>query len=289
MMKLIFLHGRAQEGKDPQALKTEWVNAWVAGLAKNGLSLPAGLDIVFPFYGDLLDTLVKQTNLPENMENVIARGEAGTPDLNFFNDFLLELAANENISEAEIAAGFTGDVRERGPLNWGWVQTILQKLDGTKLSTLSLKKFTYDVYLYLSVPGIRRKIDAFVTQEMGIGPCVVLAHSLGTVVSFNILRNHPDWFVKQYLTVGSPLGLKSIQAKLDTPFAMPGCIAGGWFNAYDDRDVVALQPLDKDHFDITPAIRNYDGVRNHTSNRHGIEGYLDDAVVAKALYDALVL
>jgi hypothetical protein len=60
-----------------------------------------------------------------------------------------------------------------------------------------------------------------------------------------------------------------------------------WFNARDARDVVALYPLDGGNFDINPSVRNYSDVTNHTDNRHGIDGYLDNADVAKAICDAV--
>ena len=57
----------------------------------------------------------------------------------------------------------------------------------------------------------------------------------------------------------------------------------------DERDVVALHPLDSANFNIDPAIENKTDVNNHTDNRHGITGYLDDATVAKRIRDASVL
>jgi hypothetical protein len=60
----------------------------------------------------------------------------------------------------------------------------------------------------------------------------------------------------------------------------PPCV-GQWFNAYDDRDVVALSPLDARTFNVTPPIENKSDVLNFTDNRHGIEGYLADSVVAR--------
>jgi hypothetical protein len=71
---------------------------------------------------------------------------------------------------------------------------------------------------------------------------------------------------------------------------MPECVdkKNGWFNAYDERDFVALHPLDKEHFNINPPIENKNNVDNHTPNRHGIVGYLNDVDVAKRIYDALV-
>jgi hypothetical protein len=62
---------------------------------------------------------------------------------------------------------------------------------------------------------------------------------------------------------------------------------GKWFNAMDQRDVVALYPLNKKNFGIDPEVENKTNVLNHTRNRHGIAGYLDDEEVAKRIHDAL--
>ena len=61
-----------------------------------------------------------------------------------------------------------------------------------------------------------------------------------------------------------------------------------WYNAFDDRDVVALYPLDAANFPVQPSIENYGAVKNHTANRHGIVGYLDDPNVAKRILGAMV-
>ena len=45
---------------------------------------------------------------------------------------------------------------------------------------------------------------------------------------------------------------------------------------------MALNSLDKIYFTIDPAvIENKDEVLNYTDNKLGIEGYLDDKIVAK--------
>jgi hypothetical protein len=59
----------------------------------------------------------------------------------------------------------------------------------------------------------------------------------------------------------------------------------------DDRDVVALYPLTPKHFRLNPEkppIENRTDLRNRTTNRHGIAGYLDDPELARLIYDALV-
>ena len=117
----------------------------------------------------------------------------------------------------------------------------------------------------------------------------VVGHPLGSVVAYNVLRRdgkQMGWKVPTFVTVGSPLGVTMIRDAL-APVEHPSCV-GSWFNAFDPADVVALHPLDRAHFGIRPGVENHDGVHNGTRNRHGIAGYLDDAVVARRIHDALV-
>ena len=39
---------------------------------------------------------------------------------------------------------------------------------------------------------------------------------------------------------------------------------------------------------LEPAVTNFNQVKNHTDNRHGIDGYLDDMTVARWILNALV-
>jgi pimeloyl-ACP methyl ester carboxylesterase len=148
------------------------------------------------------------------------------------------------------------------------------------ISQTTIEVFLRDVYLYLKSPPVRESIDAIVSAMLKPDTAVVVGHSLGSVVAYNIL-NAATIKVPLYVTVGSPLGIRAIRNTL-SPITNPSG-AKGWYNALDTRDIVALYPLDKDNFDVAPAITNYTGVHNWTDNRHGIIGYLDDADVAKAI------
>src|SRR4051794_13411249 len=77
-----------------------------------------------------------------------------------------------------------------------------------------------------------------------------------------------------------------LQNRLRRPLAMPPGVAA-WLNARDPRDVIALYPLDRDHFDVEPMIENHSEVDNFTENRHSIEGYLTDPLVAHRIHAAL--
>lgn len=290
--QLVFVHGRSQEHRDAAALKAEWVEAWKQGLAKNGLTVPiSDDDIRFPYYGQTLFDLVNVA--PGGaVADVIVRGE----DLNenearFIGDFVRDLQSQCGITDLQVQELGAETIIERGPLNWKWVRLVLQALDThvPGASSTSLALATRDVYRYLRNPGLRDVIDTGVRRAMTPGvETVVVGHSLGSVVSYNLLRRDGSglgWKVPLYVTLGSPLAVKAVRDAL-RPVAHPGCVTQ-WFNALDSRDVVALYPLDAPRFAVTPTIDNKSDVDNPTENRHGISGYLSDAVVAKRICDAL--
>lgn len=287
-MKLVLIHGRDQQGKDSAILKQQWIDTWSEGLAKSGLAIPKDLLIEFPFYGDILNDIVHGGDITSAVEGAVKRGSNGaSPESVFIGELLTELAENKGIDMSAIAAKAEVPYTERGPLNWRWVQLLLQAVDEhTSFGNLSIKLFTYDVYLYLTNKAVRKRIDQCVSKVVDETPCVVVGHSLGSIVGYNVLTKHLHQ-VHRYITVGSPLGLLSVSRKLDSPIEMPVCIRNGWHNAYDERDVVALNPLDKKYFNIDPLIENNNTIDNRTKNRHGIEGYLDDKDTAKIIFDAL--
>jgi len=287
--RLVFVHGRAQEHKDSVALKQEWIDAWRRGLSKTGLDLPiADSAIGFPYYGQTLYDLVSGAADPAA---VIVRGNAPSAELEFQQAVVEEIRRVIGLTDAQVDAALTADVRQRGPLNWEWVQGILKAIDQhvPHASGASIALATNDVYQYLRNPGIRDTIEAGVRTAFSAGgPTVVVSHSLGTVVAYNLLRRDGatmGWQVPLLVTLGSPLGIKAIRAGV-SPIEHPSCV-GRWYNAMDERDVVSLYPLDKAHFDVAPAIENKRDVRNETPNRHGIAGYLDDPLVARCIHEAL--
>src|SRR6185436_4971461 len=170
-----------------------------------------------------------------------------------------------------------------------WVQAILSAIDkhGGGMGQKTLEIFTRDVYLYANRAGVRDEIDRIVASQLTEEPTVVVGHSLGTVVSYSVLStDHRRLRVPLYVTVGSPLGVRSVRDPF-RPLRFPRPV-DAWYNAFDNRDVVALYPLDAANFPVQPDIENHGAVNNHTANRHGILGYLDDPSVAKRILDALL-
>lgn len=296
MKELVLIHGRSQHDQASETLKREWIAAWERGLGRAGLSLPIPVErIRFPFYGDTLRDLVRGVD-EHSAAKIIVRGaqdDAAASD--FLLDLLDEYIVACRIGEDEINRNIPRDggplVIERGVQNWRWVHAVLRTIDqhmpggGALIGML-----THDVYMYLRKTNVRTVI------HRGVGLAfdnpsdkVVVAHSLGSVVAYLMLRQttaQAGWRVPTLITLGSPLGIKAIRDRLGG-VSHPVCV-GNWFNALDPHDVVALYPLDQRNFRVNPAIENKTDVANHTGNQHGIEGYLDDPAIAKRIHDALV-
>lgn len=282
-MRLLLIHGRSQGGRSSGELKAEWLGALEKGLQKAGLAMPLGMEIDVPFYADKLDEFARQFELPVK-PGVAPKGSA---DFDDYAAFRVQVAA-----EMQVRLGIT-DVQvqaeqrpvpadEKGIQNWEWVQAIIRLIDRhvTPVSQSTIEVFLRDVFLYTRRTPVQRAIDAVVSPMLKRDTAVVVGHSLGTVVAYNVMKaSHTK--VPLYVSLGSPLGIRAIRNVL-TPIENP-VGNNGWYNAYDPRDVVALYPLDRANFDVSPAITNNGAVDNWTANRHGIVGYLDDQEVARKI------
>lgn len=294
-MKVIFVHGRDQQDQAPRQLRANWLTAWEKGLAKSKLSLPPEDSIHTPYYADtlfeLMQKLMQAKKGPATRSGYDGINEA--QELEFTKRYLEEIAmANATTFEERM------DVKnmveeERGLLNWGAVQKLLGFLDKKNIfGDYPLKVATRDVFVYLTQNHIKEAVNSIVENTFDATPCVVVGHSLGSIITYLVLKNNPHYQVKKYITIGSPLGVTSLAKHLELPLIMPECIRGDardrWYNVYDERDFIALRPLDKKHFDNGFDIVNSTHVKNHTANRHGIAGYLDDEIIAKTIYDAML-
>lgn len=279
--KLVLVHGRDQQGKDPVKLKAAWLDTLNRGGGALGKKLPAEVDVVLPFYGDTLARFSEAAEIPLTSE-VHSRGGPQQDDfLRFQAEFADDIRRQAGVTDAQVNAEYGDNPHEKGPLNWAWVQAILRAIDknGTGMNGKALEVFTRDVYLYTTRAGVRDEIDAIVAAALTEEPTTIVSHSLGTVVAYNVLRSDRRRLnVPLLVTVGSPLGVRAVRDQL-RPLRSPHGVSA-WFNAFDRTDVVSLYPLDRQNFPIDPAIENHDKVKNHTDNHHGIDGYLDDPVVA---------
>jgi hypothetical protein len=288
-MRLLLVHGIAQGGKNPADLEKEWIDTLRAGYKKANLPFPDSLTVDFPFYGDALDARVARSKLPLPQQIIPKGGEAPSPYEEFLRSSLEEMQENANISDAEVAVE-AGPIpaAEKGIQNWRLTQALARLIDKRLpgFTKGAIERYLRDVYLYVSNRSVAREINAIVEAKLTDEPTVVIGHSLGSVVAYRVLLEQGAKVkLRRYITVGSPLGIRTISSNLGV-LKYPQADLN-WYNAYDDGDIVALNPLKDPWFKTDPAITNYNFVSNITDNQHGIIGYLNDVTVARCVAEAL--
>ncbi len=301
-MRLLFVHGRAQQGRVAKEIKVEWENALNAGLSKAKLQ-PTEIVPEVPFYGDILDVLTRRASGLESPDK-LTRGPERADYEKFLGEFAAEAAQKTNITPDELERhGFPShgrpfkseddnlrhpDFEDRGPYNWPWVLAIVRAIDSrwSGVSAGGISVILRDVYVYITEAAVRAEIDGIVQNSMRAEPTAIVGHSLGSVVAYNVLANNPPCTLVKYVTVGSPLGIAAVRERLPIKPHMPSSVKV-WYNAFDPKDIVALNPLNAAHFPTRPEITNKGDIQNLSDNHHHISHYLDDPDVAKQVHLAL--
>ena len=173
-----------------------------------------------------------------------------------------------------------------------------------KLTDLITGMALPDVQDFLFEPEHRKQMeDVFLARlRSGGNPFVVIAHSQGSMIAYDVLRQltKSDIDIRLFVTIGSPLGLPPVRAvfkkwakKNKLPF--PPCVTN-WINVAAEGDVVALDPDlgndigphsagSFDNFRITRAER--DANLLFAGNAHSSMGYLSTKFVQQAVYLAV--
>lgn len=310
-------------------IRGRWLKALDAGLKDAGREpMPADTRVLFPFYGNAFRDAVdaREGNGPGPDLALWTTGEPMPDELqevcevkaHLLDEVVAHLAAaaGQGAFPAERQAGST--VREPAlegvPAGVGrpwwnldellripWLRDALQYLArraGVSASVIE-SHFT-DVAYYLGCSDVRDVVLGVVEDALaGVEadePLVILAHSLGSVVAYDLLtRMDPGREVSLVVTTGSPLGLPVVQKHLlghggASPAPVPAAVpasAASWRNAYDVRDVVAiLNPLGPY---LAQAVEGQiQDLRVDTGEEpHAVVGYLEDAEVARAVGEHL--
>ncbi|MBN1150247.1 hypothetical protein JXA84_03380 [candidate division WOR-3 bacterium] len=268
--EIMFIHGRAQGKKDPEEQKKAWIKALEKGLKSSGLGLPSEIKCIFPFYGDRLDYIVQETKFIPSIENTIRY------------KLLEEMAENGGLlRDKEIES--EGEKSIFSDENFQKLLKLLERdLD---IGPSFLRIFTKDVSMYLSREGVKKDINGIVVSEITENTRVVVGHSLGSVIGYEVLSGLEKPNIPLFITLGSPLGLCSVKRHVSKPFKKPDSVEE-WINAFDERDFIALNKLDESNSHTGKGITNKNDICNESPGHHGIKGYLDNAFVATSIYNA---
>ncbi len=137
-------------------------------------------------------------------------------------------------------------------------------------------RLTYkDVYAYFFT-DLAKRMRAVVHEELdgAEGPIVLLSHSLGTIIAYDVLRERrePPPEIPLLLTIGSPLGVPWVQDLITRPLEVPAGVRA-WRNVCDARDLAALDETLRPEFSPPELCTDF-LVRNDSATHHGIREYL---------------
>ncbi len=286
--RLLFVHGRGQGEFDARDLLDLWLQSLSIGFGALHEDIPGDLEIDLPFYGARLDELLREeAGLPQFPQRHREHGPHFREFEHFQHAHVREVQERHGLTNEKLEA--LGNRPGQAPAIRGlpWVHSVLRALDKIPgLSGEMLERLTHDVWLYMRDGSVRSSINAIVEADLVPGShVVVVGHSFGSVIAYDILRQRDDITVPLFVSLGSPLGIRSIRNGFE-PLTHPKCV-DSWFNAFDCRDIIAMYPLDEVTFPINPPVLNYDKVENRTTNAHGIFGYLSDPMVARTILDTL--
>lgn len=265
MPHVTFIHGIANKPTKEKLLEN-----WEAYLAKGGLDLAAsGVTTSMVYWADIMypEPLSSEADF-ESVEEGLDTSETDE-ELEWIND----LPENEKVFVESFRKKLRFD--QASPEDDTYEPPSLIK-DEDKLEALPfeaiplpwfikrrvMKALLKDVHHYLfnakfsPRPGeeyqvqdhIRKLFVDQLTKDTlnSEGPHIVVSHSMGTVISYDCLKNVPTCpSIDAYMTVGCPLGLSEVHDNFNPDYhehdAFPSQKVGGnWINVYDRLDPVAF-------------------------------------------------
>jgi hypothetical protein len=281
MAKIVCIHGIAQQLEGSELLASKWGPALQSGMSNAGVrpeDIPPLSDITVAFYGNLFrgrkksmggDAPLELSDIDEGLESDLLMTWA-------------DAAAPPSDSGAPSKSGRAPRAVQAAAVRLLRVPFFDQLADRFLVGALKQVKW------YLTEPetreAARERLSSLITPDTR----VVIAHSLGSVVAYEVLCRSTAPIAPALITLGSPLGLPNLvfdrldPAPTDGRGAWPGS-AKSWTNIYADNDIVAsvkrLAPL------FTGSI--VDVRVDNEASAHDVTPYLTAEQTGKAVLGAL--
>lgn len=286
-MRMILIHGINQQGKNADKIRDMWVASLSETLGRMGdESLGRLSNIKAAFYGDELERL---SSAKFKSEAISLGIEETSDDFDEFAvDAFKEMALRIGATEEQIMEQMGQvAVAQAAGINKRWLKAtarVIEKISPAR-GTLALR-FLKQAHAYIRNQHVHDEVNALVRPLFEDDePAIIISHSLGTIVSYSILRefekNGRPRHSPLFITLGSPLGIDCIRKGFSKPRTKPDNVVR-WVNGADPEDFVALRPeLTSDNFGI--GIENYPDIDNGNKDPHSIIQYLKDVRIAKAI------
>ncbi|REE61306.1 hypothetical protein BX257_3878 [Streptomyces sp. 3212.3] len=248
MTRVVVVHGIGQEFLGPELMALQ-----VGPALRDGVRLAGGLrlepeNVTCAFYGNLyFADGTRSLDLPPWDETDVEDGLEAE---------LLE-AWWEQAAQVEPEVLGPGAAGARGPLGFGASRLLLSERVRAALDALSGSRFfakvsdrllifaLKQVRRYMTEPELKHQAQARIAEVITDETRVLVAHSLGSVVAYEALCAHPEWPITEFITLGSPLGMRSVvfdrlqPRPVDGAGSWPGAVER-WTNIADRGDIVAL-------------------------------------------------
>lgn len=308
MARVILIHGIAQEQSGAAQQEQLWLPSLADGLRAAGHPTladqiwpdhnPRQIDIRMAYYGnlfidpnaqgadtDLDDLTPEQLDIAAELAEVWLGQAVERPDHPDHDTATLEagmlnhpgqtMGAKEEFARAALQA--------TGKLRWFAV-------GGMAFAERFVNKSLRQVTLYLTDPDLRQKIQDRVLPHLDDTTQIIIGHSLGSVIAYEIAANHLTQTLPLLLTLGSPLGLRSIvyDRTQPQPPTFPGNV-NTWVNISDRNDLIAADP------DLTPLfpgatptqIQRSEWIIDNGNKPHDATHYLGKRQVGQSIAEAL--
>jgi hypothetical protein len=290
-MRLILVHGINQQARTSADIQESWL-ATLRRAAERPATWPQDrlTRIDTPFYGDRLFAL---TETPVE-RNAVAQGadEASDDFAAFAEEAFAEMAVRIGATREQIDQEAGEIIVSQGAgVHKKWLKAVARVIERVSpfKGTVALRLLA-QAHAYLKRPHVSIEVDdivrpAFEDEE----PAIIVAHSLGTIVTFKLLRKfEADGRPRNcplYTTLGSPLGIDVVRKSFAKPRKRPADITR-WLNGADPDDFVALRPLLSPEI-FGAGIENVSDIDNGYDDPHSITQYLSDHRIAEAIASAI--
>lgn len=290
-MRLVLVHGINNENRTPEEVESIWMTALEDAWHRDGLSSPNNLSVTVPYYAADLAELSKAPR---------GAATAGTSQRRSQIEFdLLQTYANAmgvTASDIDLAAqqeGIDLGTVEAGVPHEKWVIVLSRALEnilptrGKYIARLFLRQAA----IYIERHGVQRHIKDIVRPMMFLDddPIVVVAHSLGTVISYELLTESTSTSQSTplFCTLGSPLAVAIVSNYVGSRKTFPQPPIGKWINGFHPEDFVTLgRELDSSSMGFD-GIENDATIVNLDDDKHDIRAYLSTPSIATAIHSAL--
>ncbi|MDT0631964.1 hypothetical protein [Rubrivirga litoralis] len=302
MPHVTFIHGIAN--KPPAGALHD---LWLRGLSLGGLNLPGqGVTSTMVYWADVLHAAPRDPFAPTDeslSETELGEGTHGPEIPHEFDSaeeraFVEGLAAKLALADDEDAPAFVpaDPALERIPIPWLLKQRMMRVL------LRDAHHYLFDAE-HEPRPGTRYRVQTEIRRRTldalqsapASGPHVVVAHSLGSVIAYDVLQRVADApAIDALLTLGSPLGIDEVQDRLQPGWTRADgfptrTVRTRWVNVFDPIDLVCLLDprLSNDFRRDGAAVVEDLSVTNAGSWRHSYEKYAGQPALTARLADLL--